>query len=357
MRNKKTFVSFVLVGVTAVAVLWGQSEWKVRQLSQPQAHLNARPVPPQLRAAWPAQNQQLAQLWLARQERDVTPELLVLLKSSQHPDIRRRTVRALGRLEKSATLAPLQTWQKTLTPAEQEALSPTLPLAIGRIQSHDLTGQKKLDAVAKSVGLSWGEIVRLSQKVNAPKAYAQGTPADQIVDEIVDVLYSMGRKEQDTKALSEDLSLSSAQSILVKVGNLPVERQANALIDYISQKVEVEGNDDSDLAYKYLLALPDSSRFLLMWLQDFHIRPQFYIKRHKSELPRIGYGLLLRATSYIQDKQVLPLLLEIKSDFEPAWRKNSNPNSSVEAGVYFFAAQASIRAAQQRKKYQAPPFP
>ena len=211
MKNKKTFVYFALVGVTAVTVLWGQSEWKVRQLSQPQSRLNASAVEPKLRAAWPAQNRQLAQLWLAREQRDVTPELLQLLQSSQHPDIRRRTVRALGRLEKPASLTPLQEWQKALTPAEQEATSPTLPLALGRIQNHALTGQQKLDAVAKSVGLSWSEVVRLSQKVNAPKAYAQGTPADQIVDEIISVLYTMGKKGEQVQKLSSALTLSQPQ--------------------------------------------------------------------------------------------------------------------------------------------------
>ena len=169
MKNKKRLVGIGAVSVALLVTLWGQSEWKVRQLSQPQAHLNARPVSPQLRADWPAQNQQLAQLWLARQERDVTPELLQLLQTSQHPDIRRRTVRALGRLESSAALGPLQAWGKTLSAEDKQMIEPTLSLALGRLQSHELKGQKKLDAVAKSVNLSWSEVVRLS----APSQRAQ----------------------------------------------------------------------------------------------------------------------------------------------------------------------------------------
>ena len=278
MKNKKRLVGIGAVSVALLVTLWGQSEWKVRQLSQPQAHLNARPVSPQLRAAWPAQNQQLAQLWLARQQRDVTPELLQLLQSSQHPDIRRRTVRALGRLEKSATLAPLQTWQKTLTPAEQEALSPTLPLAIGRIQSHDLIGQKKLDAVAKSVGLSWGEIVRLSQKVNAPKAYAQGTPADQIVDEIVDVLYSMGRKDVSVRELSGMLTIPQPQKLMIESSSLPKSQEFEVEINYLS-RIEILNGPNYELIDHLRSFSPDSAKVAISRLTEMKRNPNSYPKK------------------------------------------------------------------------------
>ena len=346
--KKRAFIAVVFTAVVLAGAIWGQSEWKVRQLTQPQEHLNAQGVPPQARAAWPQQNRMLSQLWLARQKRDVTPELLKLLKSSQHPEIRHRTVRALGRIENPKALGPLKAWEKTLTPQQKEEFYPTLPLAIARIQSHNLKGQKKLEALSKSVSLSWSETVRLSQKVNAPRSQNQNTSGGEIVREVVDTLYLLGKRGERVNKISSQLLLAPSQSALINSANLSPQKQVAFLISYLDG-VNMEGYGDSELANRYLISIPGSNVLLVKYLQGFKNNPQSHIARAKPKLPHLGYTFLFEAAALTRDKQVPILLKAISSKFKPSWDKNSDVNSNPQATVYFFAQQAQHIAEDKRE--------
>ena len=334
MKNKKSLAAVTFVSVALISSLWGQSEWRLRQLVQPLSHQNAPRISLAARAAWPQQNKRLALLWLSRQQRDVSPQLLVLLKSSQHPDIQLRSIRALGRLENPKMLRPLLAWQKKLTAQEQEVLYPTLPLALGRLQSHNLKGQKKLDAMAKSVGLSWNEVVRLSQKVNAPRSHAQGTPGDQIVDEVVDVLYTMGKSRERVEPLANHLTLSPAQKVYLRGSVQNAVGEAKLILDYCDS-LEVVSAKDEWLGENYLNSLgPVARQHLFAHLQDMLAHPDKYPDKS-------GYGTIyvvpFRAAALTGEKRFLPLLTQFTRKFQPAFQQNTNSSGGW---AYTFAEQS-----------------
>lgn len=329
-RKQKGLCTLAAVCLMLLGINYIRSERVLNGLlAQEQGRLSAQRRTPQQRAMWLKQNRRLADLWLARQQRDVTPDLLPLLKSAD-ADIQRRVVRALGRLESPKAQKPLELLLKQGR-QNQGALTTTLKLALGRVKGHNLKGQAKVEAVAQSVGLSYAQVARLSQKVNAPRSQAQGTKGDEIVDEFIDLLYFMGKYGQNIHLLSRKLTLNPAQRVVLKAASLSTNQEITLILDYLST-VDVEGDDDSGLADRHLLQLGASANNqLVLRLKDVKQNPDKYVQHN-------GYVFLFRAASKTGDARAQAALKQIESDFEQDFQKAPN---SPRGWAYFFAEQSS----------------
>ena len=323
ITRRKVSIATGLFATCAFGAWQVKTEIKLHGLLQRPAHANVKRRTPQQREAWSKQNNRLAELWIERNQRDVAPALLQLLQQSGDEDIKRRVVRALGRLESAQALPKLQAMAKKLRSSEmaseaqnsnhpfadefmRKALFPTLPLSIGRIEARNLKGQAKLNAVAKSVGLSWSEVVRLSQKVNAPKSYAQGTPGDEIVEEVVDVLYHLGKQKQNAQALAKSLKLSPAQNTLIQVAPLSTEEEIRYLVDYFSRLKLLNGDN---------YQLIDHTRSLGSRVNEIVTERLLEMKRNPQLYPqRVNYKALFNVASGNNEQRSLKLLKQFEQN-------------------------------------------
>lgn len=304
----------ILVVLLAVALgSWGRSEWKVVALTKTARHHHFSRRNPQQRVVWAKENRALARLWVDRHERNVAPELLDLLKTSNDPDIQLRSIRALGRLERLETLPVLERWGEQLAPERQGAMYPTLPLALSRIEHSQLQGKGKLNAITRSAGLSWREVAHLSAKLNAPKTYGQGSDGDKIVEEMLDVLYLMQKNGENVDIFINSLALTDAQKVAVNGGKLSRGAEAESIVDFL-QNVKIQRSDEYDLAECRLPALGKVAADVLVKRLDT-------LKGQEHKFPDNGYDLLFRAAAAMNERRALPVLSYYSKTSTNSWTR------------------------------------
>jgi hypothetical protein len=265
---------------------------------------------------WSKRNRRFAEIWLARKARNVTEEILPYLDDPFYPT-RVAAVRAIGRLEDPHAEPSLKAKldllskdkDKIVTHGDRARMIPatTLQFAIGRIQSRDLKGRAKVEALAKSMGLTWAEVGELSYKCNGRfkgAHAAAGSPAIEIVREFVDVLYRMGKKGENIEPLANSLTLSPAQQVQIKAAKLSTEEEITLILDY-AVSLKGVGGDSEHLIEEHLMDLgPRANEMLRKKLED--------IKEHPERYPDDEYGTgrvtLLRAAGLSNDQRMLPLV-------------------------------------------------
>lgn len=200
------------------------------------------------RQAWLEHNWRFANLWLARNEQDIVPEIIPFLDDPDK-DLRERAAKALGRLEDVRAEEPLQQkleqGQKTHAAPDSigaaDIPSQTLKLALGRIRARDLEGKAKLNKVAESVDLTYQGVGLLAQQLGAKyhsqdpseRRAASGSAAKGIVLEIVDVLYAMGKNGENIAGLKDDnLAFGPAIAMKLKAATLPLDQEIQLILDY-----------------------------------------------------------------------------------------------------------------------------
>ena len=173
--------------------------------------------------AWNERNRIMVKLYLSRYERNVTQEVLpfALERTDRNADIRTRAIIMLGRIEDGKAEAPLQKLldqlqekQSKIRP-QDDPITPVdavplfrLKLALGRIRARDLKGKEKLDAVAKSIDLTWEKVQEMGDQLKEATS-ATSTHHRLLMDsyqlevvlEFFDVLRSMGRNGEDLDVL------------------------------------------------------------------------------------------------------------------------------------------------------------
>ena len=274
--------------------------------------------PPQEKKQRQERRQLLSRLWMARHERDIVPALVQSLNDPFEP-WRQSAARGLGRLEdtrgEAVLVQRLQTVESAMAKRDGDAygrakgISPlTLKLALGRIRARSLRGQAKLDALAKSIGLSWPDVVRLSQKVNAPKSYGQYTPAAHILREFLDVLYQEGKRGQDIGAWSKQLTLPPAHKILLRGASLSNTQEVKLILDYLS-RLSVAKQDSYDLLSHFISYKNGESKAVLTFLKEMPIDPENTINgKDEFSRYRVNCDMMFTLAASLSPAQSQPVL-------------------------------------------------
>lgn len=247
---------------------------------------------------------QLYQLWLARETRNIAPQVTPFLQDEYGP-LRQSAARILGRIESPQAEAPLR---EALSLSEQgravakgRYIPPVvLKLALGRIGSRGLKGKVKVAAVVKEVGLSFDEAVQLTGKVKQAQSKANGSEGEKIDKEVVDTLYHMGRSGENITPIMKQLGLYPSQRVLLQSSLLPQDRAVESILDYLIQ-LDVATPWDGELAQVYLVSSKSS-------VKDGIVEFLMALKAGKKQHGRRGFVALFRAAALTGDPRVLPLL-------------------------------------------------
>jgi len=268
-------------------------------------------------------------LWFRHGQRAIAAELLPYLEGRDR-ELREKAIVALGRLESPLAEAPLAEFLKKLEQEELEdqrelhnaqnhvatnyvvdfskriGVKPLkLRLALGRIRARDLKGQAKVEAVAQSVGVSWDDVLVLSKRLNPTHPSIRGsmigTRGDQIMEEIVDTLYKMGKEGEDIQPLSGRLTLNPSQQLKLRGAAVSLDQEVHLILDYLVTLPAATG--DAYTLTDYLVGLgPRATELVLQRLQDMKRQPEKYFKN------RSGYIIVFLAAGQMDDARALPLL-------------------------------------------------
>ena len=301
--------SWQFAGIAAVVVLsivtlgHIRSEVKLREFVQETAH--GRPLSAEKSVANNIRARDLYRIWIARTQRDVTYEIAPFLQDKD-TTIRQSAARALGRLKSPDAENLLEQLLADEQNKSKENFIPdhTLKLALGRVRSRETKGVARLEAVAQSVGLSYGEVVQLSQKVNDP---AQGrldkeTIGADVVEETVDLLYNMAKEGDDVRAWADRLTLDPAQKVELAGGFLPQNQEFELILNSFS-KFDVVMADRGQLSNHFLNMGEAATEALLQRLEDMLMNPEQYRQTSVE-----AYGKLFYLAAQTGDTRVLPLL-------------------------------------------------
>jgi len=289
-----------------------------------------------LTAEQSATYERFVDLWFRKSDSDVVPKLISMLNTS-NLQLTSRIVKALGRLEDPSAEKPLQHLleraKRVKDPQATLGVSKlTLDLALSRIRTRKLQGERRLISVSKAIGLSLSEVTKLSQLVYANRNSSAASEGSQIVDEFIDIMYSMGKKGDNIDALSHKFSLKPPEKIYLKGASLSTEAEIELIIDYAIGRDGVSGGDIR-LIQNHLLALgPKAVDKIIYRLERF--------QQERGDYGNRGYVTLFRAAIRSGDPRVLKPLKVIAKDSD-RW-------------VGFYARQA-IRFFEQKAKL--PDFP
>ena len=288
------------------------------------------------------------QLWQTRRQRDVNGGLVALL---QDPVLKEATyarvdiVRALGRLESPAVQDALMSVLR-----ESQGLlrrpNPSKPdgdnlgrldkdendsdendsddlmymqsqLALGRMRARDMQGSQKINTFLGEAGLSFGDVVRLSQKINPdPKKpkhiYTEGTPGNAALNETVDVLYEMRKQGEDVSFWQDQLTLRKAQQLMLQGAALPEAQEIDLLLDYLGQ---VKVYTDADLSQHLIDINPSAaSAAAIERLED--------LRDHPGKYRNAACYAFFRIPEAVKDRRALPVLKQIEQLFLEEARTN-----------------------------------
>ena len=312
MKTKKRMVVSVLSVVLLMGAKSAQCQWTVENLTRPGGTIcGFRSADAQDEAHW----RQFDALWQERKTRDVTPDIIPFL-SDKYPPLRSRAVQALGQLEAPESVEPLQARKRIESyDAGASRFSPlTFDLALGRIASRGLKGQDKVAAMMKQIGLSWPDLVQLSQKINGDtdRYRMQSAPGEKVMEEVVDLIYTMGKRGENVEAIAQQLTLLPAQQAQIKASSLDDAKESEALVDYLSNLYGARWEDIR--LSNHLVNLGDvATTSILARLQEMKQNPnqgqglEPYPGHPGAFRQRMGCEMVLRAASQTNDPRMIPL--------------------------------------------------
>lgn len=258
----------------------------------------------------------LYQLWLVRDKRDVTPQIVPFLKD-EYWLLRYNAARILGRTESPVAERHLQ---KLLTAAQRNKASrpvdpAALRLALARNRTRGLKGQAKLTAFAKGMGLSFDEAVRLPAKLGAErlKGRGAGSQGEKITREMVDMLYTMGKRGENTRPLVGRLTLLPAQRVLLQGVGLSPDQEAKRIVNYLANLNTITPGD-MELTQLYLPSLGiHATQAVVQRLGE--------TKGGRVSLGGEGRSALIDAVRWNSDPRALALLKSLRKSDDP-WVRN-----------------------------------
>jgi len=272
-------------------------------------------------------HRQFGKIWLNRRTISATQPLLELLTSEQQQHLRERLIIALGRLEDPQAVQPLQDLLKHVRHAQrrgrplEEPFEPRddipvyrINLALGRIGARDLTGEAKLNAIARSVGTTWPKLRALGNQLrkaietqHTAKYRIQDSDESGIIEEFYYVLYEMGKK-------GEDIQLLGGYDLLIWPND-------KAILDAASL------SNDAEIKFWLDRATPPSvGGFYPEHLIDLGPRvPDALLEQLKKALAKVkadpavvknfggaGLGPMMKAAAATEDPRFIPILREFE---------------------------------------------
>ncbi len=334
--NKKVWkiagVAMIVLGLPSGAS-YLHEQWVIRNLTQFQGQQDDRgprlPQDPASSVRWKRFNT----IWQTRTKQDVTGLIIPFLRDPFRP-LRIRAVRALGQLENPKGQVPLQAILRGMKTEEDGFKgggipSTTLHLAIGRISSNKLKGRAKITRMTKEVGLTWPALVRLSQTVNGSShEQMKETQGGEIMSEVVNLLYAMGKKGEKVEMIAKPLSLMPAQRVRVQASSLSSSAESKLVLDYLSTLNMVRG-DDYDLMQHFVDLGPVATTSTLARLQQMKQNPQKYqglepYPGHPGMFrKRSSSSTVFRVAAQLGDKRVIPFLKHFQQSSDPSTRREA----------------------------------
>ena len=195
----------------------------------------------------------------------------------------------------------------------------SLKLALGRIASHGLHGQAKVEVLLSYAGLKWPDLVALSKRVSAVPDDVWHTSVDggEFVTSVVALLYRMGKEGEDITPLFEQLTLLPTQKAYIQAASLNTKEAVDLLLHVLVDE-NATGRGSPQLFRLFTTLQPEASRAVLLRLQDMKAHPDLYYGTYPSPTTpgafrsRMGYVPLLRAASWTSDPSMIPLLREFE---------------------------------------------
>ncbi len=307
----------LLLGVAMLTAFGARAAWRECVLQQlassggASAHEAGPFDGPEGKAALDKRNGRFADLWMARQRRDVVPEIASFLDDPYY-GMRKRAVRALGWLEKPSAKPYLEkTLQRVKSGKEPQVPVQLVHWALGRIDARHLRGKAKLQAVTQSAGFSWDEMVRLSRKVYAPPTlddvYAvQGSVGMQLLQEVAALLYAMGKQGDNIQPFVAQLTLPRAYHVYLRGAQQNVQQEIELVLNYSTREVEIVGPEEEWVCEDHLVALGQPALDAIeRRLRDMLAHPTMYPEPS-------GYGtrhiMIFRAAAKTRRRDFLGLL-------------------------------------------------
>lgn len=254
-------------------------------------------------------------IWQERKTRNVTLDIIPFLDDTSS-SIRFRAVQALGLLENPRAIEPLEAQMEFGGKSSPVGSIPsiTYDLALGRIASRNFKGQDKVATLAEQVGLSWPDLVRLSQKINDDKdRYSmQNTVGEQVMEEVVDLLYTMGKRGENVGPIAQQLTLLPAQQVQIEASTLDDAKESEAILDHFMQLNVIRGEEYRLSNHLVRLGTVATSAILAR-LEEMKRDPRpfqglepypGYPGAFRSHL---GGDIILRTASGIDDPRLMPL--------------------------------------------------
>lgn len=321
IRKVKVLLPVALCGILLVGSIMWRREVKVNKLL-PQgesARRSSHRFTRQERIEYAKRRELFEQLLRSRHQRDVSVDLAALLNDpvtkDLAPNLRVRVVRALGRLENPSVQSALVSASQETQGAGAEnksddALQMQSQLALGRTRGRDLQGSQKINALLGEAGLSFGDVARLSQKINSDpnrpvSIHYEGTPGYAALDETVDVLYEMGKNGEDIGSWQNQLTLRKAQELMLQGAALPEQQEIDLLLDHLGQ---VKVYTDGELAEHLIDVSPvASSSAAIERLKD--------LRDHPDKYREAACYAFFRIPESLKDRRAIPVLKQVRQMF------------------------------------------
>ncbi len=309
-----------------VSVVWSlhiviqrvQSVRKVEALLQSESSCPGVPKPPSYDPIKQAERTEharaLYELWKARDQRDVTAEVAPFLQDGNQ-NLRESAMRILARLNTPAAETALINSFGVME--DDDISSDVFPISwrmtLKRAQTRNLKGWAKVNAVAGSAGLSFNEVVLLSEKINdKAKSRRSGTQGYIVMCEIIDLLDSMARKGENIEPFANQLTLNSAQKVKLQGVALPRDQELKLIIDHVLSQNKV-GINEEELGTNYLLSLGQpATEAILTSLQA--------VQQQQKNFKSAGLVTLMRAAALTEDSRSLSLLKSFENNPDPKIR-------------------------------------
>jgi hypothetical protein len=240
--------------------------------------------------------------------------------SDPDTSIQHRAVRALGLIRTPKSLAVLSGYQ-TKTGDENSELHRLVGLQIGRVKAAKLTGKDKIATLLAPLHLAFGDVVALSQRVNAPigRAMRENTSGDQVVKETVDLLLEMKSSGEDVSYWESRLTLNPEEKLIINLGGKTDKQKAQDILNFL-WTIRAHTGDVDYLLDRYFVPLGDDGRAaVLAMLKDM-------VKGNaKYQDSRYGprYDAVFLAAYKSGESNAQPLVAHFAEDGPSGWVKTN----------------------------------
>jgi hypothetical protein len=238
--------------------------------------------------------------------------------NSPHELTRLKAARLLGQSENPAFLSSLKSAFKQHS-QEKTKVPVAIRLAIAQIETRDMKGKSRIEAVAKAVGITLPELKNLFAKINesstAYNAVYGKSDGRVVVDVITDLMVKSAFQGANVQEFIDDWVLLQLAKLRIRSAMLPEKEGADLILNTLRLGAGFDVATGSILEEHLIENRPRAADRILIKLEDMVKRPEIYAKApYSPEAEPIirKYGLrhapIFRAAGSSKDKRMLALL-------------------------------------------------